>query len=361
MRKHLFIIIAITLACFSSCSKESSLPIVQEPDELSRRPIKPTVNEIPVTRPEIIEERLDLDDRIHAFSWKLFKQFYQGSKDNVLIAPYDIMSSLKYRTAQKGVEAQTRLYAMMDVNYFSDKEIDNYFKYTDEYFNDPEFLTYGPHVRYRKTFVQEPDRLIRTINFSGGWRQAFDKSETKKMIFHKADGSEEEVDMMYRVHRAYHHVFNAYTMVRIDVLDGNFDSFFILPNEGYTIDDVIKRISPSDFKCNDAKLVYLWMPKFNVQQRNMLDDDMLQQLGFSHADTRSESDDDPDIVKTIWQDCALSVTEKGFVDSLDMSWSISCHIPYSKSFAYFHLDRPFIYGVLQRFRNTPLIIGYYGY
>lgn len=361
MRKLLFIVIA--LACFASCSKEekSSLPWLEEPEELSRRPIKPNTNEIPITRPEIMDEGQEINDRIHSFSWKLFQQYYQNSNDNVLIAPYDILSSLRNRVSQKGEEAKMRFLAMMDLSDFSDEMIDNYFYYTEEFFKRPDCLITGPHVRYRKKFVQESDNTISVIDLFGGWNNFFNEYETKKMMFHKSDGTQEEVDMMFRLHQAYYHEFREYTVVRIDVLDGNIDTFLVLPNEGYTIDEVIKRISPSDFTDKDAKQVYLWMPKFSIQQRNILDDDMLQQLGYYNADTKAEYSDDIVKINTVWQDCSLSISEKGFGNLTDMCWSSTGYVPYTTSFAHFCLDHPFIYGILQNNRNTPLFIGYYGY
>ena len=361
MKKHLFIFTVITLMCFTSCSKEEeNLPWWQDPEVLSRRPVKPTVNEIPITRPEIMDEVQEINDRIHSFSWKLFQQYYQNSNDNVLIAPYDILSSLRYRVSQKGEEAKMRFLAMMDLSVFSDKIIDNYFYYTEEELFSLEFLTSGPYVRYRKNFVQESDNTISTIDLFGGWSKAFDEKDTKRMMFHKSDGTQEEVDMMFRIHQAYYHEFGEYTVVRIDVLDSNFDTFFVLPNEGYTIDEVIKRISPSDFTEKDAKQVYLGMPKFSIQQRNILDDDMLQQLGYYSVNTRAECSDDIVKINTIWQDCSLSVSEKGFGNLID-SWSSTGYIPYATSYAHFCLDHPFIFGFLERNRNTPLFIGYYGY
>ena len=65
MKKHLFIFTVITLMCFTSCSKEEeNLPWWQDPEVLSRRPVKPTVNEIPITRPEIMDEVQEINDRI---------------------------------------------------------------------------------------------------------------------------------------------------------------------------------------------------------------------------------------------------------------------------------------------------------
>ena len=356
-----YILIVAIIMAMSACQPEytgwlSQIPDVEE--EIGKKPVKPTVYEIPVTRPEVKDLYLEINNRIHEFSWKLFREYYSTSNGNVLIAPYEMLSALHYRMEKWDNDDQHRLRRLMALDEYPTDLLENYFYYLNEYFADISFMQYGVRVRYKRSYVQESDRFVRTPSFYGLWSSSFDAGETKRMLFSRADGTEEEVDMMFRYSPAYYHEFDSYTVVHVSFGDRNFDSFFILPNEGYTVDDVIKRISPSDFLRDNVKRVYLWMPKFNVSQQNVLDMDVLQKLGFSMADTRAGQ---ADSFAPIWLDNSLSVAEKGVGEEmLTDTWS-SFSPNYSTDYRYFCLDRPFIYGILHRHRNTPLFIGYYGY
>ena len=345
----------------SACQPEytgwlSQIPDVEE--EIGKKPVKPTVYELPVTRPEVKDLYLEINNRIHEFSWKLFREYYSTSNGNVLIAPYEMLSALHYRMEKWDNDDQHRLRRLMALDEYPTDLLENYFYYLNEYFADISFMQSGVRVRYKRSYVQESDRFVRTPSFYGLWSSSFDAGETKRMLFSRADGTEEEVDMMFRYSPAYYHEFDSYTVVHVSFGDRNFDSFFILPNEGYTVDDVIKRISPSDFLRDNVKRVYLWMPKFNVSQQNVLDMDVLQKLGFSMADTRAGQ---ADSFAPIWLDNSLSVAEKGVGEEMKTDTWSGYSLNYSTEYRYFHLDRPFIYGILHRHRNTPLFIGYYGY
>lgn len=362
MEKMKYILLGAIMLGLSACQSDYTGWLSQVPDveeEIGKKPIKPTVHEIPVTRPEEKDPYLEINNRIHEFSWKLFREYYSTGNGNVLIAPFEMSFALHSRMEKWDKDDQFRLRRVMELNKYPADMIEDYFYDLNEYFADISFMQYGVRTRYKKSYAQESDKFVRIPSFYGLWLSSFDAGETKRMLFSRADGTKEETDMMFRCSPAYYHEFDSYAIVRVSFMDRNFDSFFILPNEGYTVDDVIKRINPSDFLHDSIKRVYLWMPKINVSQQNVLDMDVLQRLGFSSSDTRAEQ---VESFSPIWLDNSFSVAEKGVGDIVKTdTWSSSYSLNYSTEYLFFRLNRPFIYGILHRHRNTPLFIGYYGY
>ena len=360
--KRVILILSIALASLSACQPDYSGWLSQVPDseELSKKPIKPVPQEIPITRPELSSVRnewMEVADGVNCFSWKLFRQYYQQQQNNVLIAPYDMLNILNKKMQQKGELAQANLVRSMDIGEYLMERYNEYFRGMNNLCTDPDFLFAATRMNHDYEIDQD-GKVNHQLSFRSLWRTGFEENETYKSVFHKADGTEKDVNMMYRDAFVYYYAIREYTVVRVDLMGPNFQMFFILPNEGFSIDDVMHAFYPYTLRTQTHKKVRLWMPKFTMQDSKQLDAGIINSL--SGADLIDSVDEQ---LEKNWvkQDCFIAIDEKGLNDGTDLDRHV---IGYEGGYAgpveTFCLDRPFIFGVTYLL-DYPLFLGYYGY
>ena len=333
MKKLLFIFTVITLMFSTSCSKEEeNLPWWQDPEELSHRPIKPTVNEIPVTRPLITQT--DVKEQVayalRSYSWNLFRQKYQVRKESnsadssILIAPYHVIRKLHKQMESLDEESQQFLASTigmgdcpLDIMKDYCKEVDT-FCYLDEdvmVYNNSDSPTFRAH-----------------------W--LFSTYYTKKETFQKADGNSEEVEMMSKTDGFLHHVSHKYSIAK-NRLGSYIYVFFVKPNYNCTIDDVIKAFDPSDLKQGNWRTLRFSMPKFYTKD--------------SHDFGISVMQEQVDIEQVV----DLKFSESG-ICNVEGLWKQNYARNDFVASDVFCLDGPFLYGIVENVTNTLLYIGYYG-
>ena len=143
--KRVILITTIALASLSGCQSgyEDWLMKHPEQEELSKRPIKPVPQEIPITRPDLPPERdewREVTEGVYNFSWKLFRQYYQQKQDNVLMAPYTMLSTLNRKLRNKGELAQTQFIKSMNIEEDLIDRVNVYFHSMEDYEDHPELL-----------------------------------------------------------------------------------------------------------------------------------------------------------------------------------------------------------------------------
>ena len=363
--KRVILILSIASATLSACQPDYTGWLSQVPDseELSKKPIKPVPQEIPVTRPELPTQRdewREVTDGINGFSWKLLRQYYKQQQDNVLIAPYDMLNSLNKKMRQKGELAHTKFVKSMDIGEDLMERYNEYFKDMNYLYNDPDFLFAETRMNHDYE-IEKDGNVNHQLSFQGLWSVDFDTHETQKVVFHKADGTEKEVDMMYTKILTYYYAMREFSILRVHFRGFNYQMFFILPNEGFSIDDVMASFHPYLLSTLSLGRVHLWMPKFSVHDSIHLDADMIKQLCADGLDFVDEIRDNPD-ESLVKQDCFLGVDELGLSVTPDLNRDIrsSYWYGYAAPVKTFRLNRPFIYGIT--FSNIyPLFLGYYGY
>ena len=206
--------------------------------------------------------------------------------------------------------------------------------------------------------------LLNAIHFKGGWAKQFSKETTAKAPFHSANGSIIEVDMMNNPGiGAYYSEKDTYSFARLTFRYGAFDFFIVLPKEGYEVDDVLACINPDDISGTERAIVDLSLPKFEIEYGSDKMIDCLfgidEALSFNPADTAIFTDHDAG-VSMIIQKAYLAIDEEGAEAAAvtDITNHINGgNIPIH---AEMHLDRPFVYGIVETSTNMPLFIGYYG-
>ena len=360
--KRLILILSIASVTLSACQPDYSGWLSQVPDseELSKKPIKPVPQEIPVTRPELSSERneyMEVVDGVYNFSWKLFRQYYQQKQDNVLMAPFSMMNVLNRKLRSKSELAQTRLIKSMHIGEDLIDKVDAYFHAMEDFQDHPGL--WDTNIRMNHNYAIEQDgSIMHQLSFKGQWRVNFDEANTRKAIFHKADGTKKEVNMMYRDAFAYYYAIREYVVVRVYLFGTDFQMFFILPNEDFTIDDAMSAFYPYTLRTQNYKKVRLWMPKFTIQDSKQLDAGIINSL--SGADLNDSVDEQPE-KNWVKQDCFIAIDEEGINDGTDLErYEYGFENEFATDIETFRLDRPFIFGVTYRL-NYPLFLGYYGY
>ena len=363
--KRVILILSIALASLSACQPDYTGWLSQVPDseELSKKPIKPVPQEIPITRPELSSVRnewMEVADGVNCFSWKLFRQYYQQQQNNVLIAPYNMLNNLNKKVGKMGELAQTRLLKLMNIEEDLMENYNEYFKDMEFHYSDPDFLFAATRMSHDYE-IEQNGSVNHLLSFHGFWSVTFDSHETQKAIFHKADGSEKEIDMMYTKVLTYYYAIREFTIVRVHLRGLNYQMFFILPNEGFCIDDVISSFHPYLLRTQSLGRVHLWMPKFSVHDSQQLDANIIELLSANAFDLDDETQENPD-EGLIKQDCFLGIDEIGLTIGTEIKRDItsSYWYGYAAPIYNFRLDRPFVYGI--SYSNIyPLFLGYYGY
>lgn len=205
--------------------------------------------------------------------------------------------------------------------------------------------------------------LLNAIHYKGGWTKQFSKDETIIAPFHNADGSVSEVEMMSNPGiSTYYSDMDKYSITRLIFRYGAFNMFMILPKAGYSIDDIISSIRPADLCRSETAIVDLSLPKFEIEYGTDKILNYMQSVDnsfkFRSPDTSIFTDHNTSI-DLIIQKAYLGIDEEGSEVAAITDITNHIHGDTTKS-AEMHLDRPFIYGIVETSTNMPLFIGYYG-
>ena len=204
--------------------------------------------------------------------------------------------------------------------------------------------------------------LLNTIHFKGGWAKQFPKEMTAKAPFHNADGSITETEMMNSSISTYYNEKDTYSIARLEFRYGAFNFFMILPKEGYDVNDILTSINPDDMDRAEKAIVDLSLPRLEIEYGSKKIMDCLlgidNSFSFAPSDTDFFIDHDTNISQII-QKAYLSLYEEG--SEVAAVTDITSHIHGDRlKNVTMHLDRPFIYGIVETSTNIPLFIGYYG-
>lgn len=346
MKKKLFDILTIPLmGCLCACQPEYTGWLSQKPDlpeEIEKKPVKPTSYEIPVTRPyEVSQEDIlkMVGQGLRNYSWKLFKQLYQERKvddsltPNLLLAPYHVISKLRQQMDVLDLRAQEQLVGSFGLEVGTPADMKDFCEKVNR------INVKGGFFKVSNS-GDSPSIWAHWSNTSS----LFSAYDTQQGCFHKGDGTGENVDMMYTADTFMHHVFKKYTIAQHNLCNG-LRVFFVRPNYNCTVDDVIESFDPSDLVGNELKhmALYFWMPKFSMQDNHDLDIN----ISGKHVEVKQTLD--------------LRFSENGVYNAEQKLWvSKNWKANGDHASDVFRLDRPFLYGIMESFTNTIIYIGCFG-
>ncbi len=211
--------------------------------------------------------------------------------------------------------------------------------------------------------------LCTTLYFNGRWSDGFYKKRTEEMTFH-SPGGDILTDFMYKRQESG----RLYAGSSFTAVSNGFNDigamYFILPNEGETVDNVLasdeyldfvfSRSPRDDFDYVDA-IVHQRIPKFDISSEVDLNE-ALENLGikkvFSSSGDFSNliSEDYHVFVNRVQHAARIKIDEEGCEAAAFVSVRADGAAMPSPKEVYFTADRPFII-VIKSNTNQPLFMG----
>lgn len=211
--------------------------------------------------------------------------------------------------------------------------------------------------------------LASTIYFSASWENEFDENDTADGIFHSTNG-DKRVPFMYKALSQYT-CYRGENFSAVSLrLSGNNSMWFILPDEGHTVEEILKsdaylQMTMDPNKWENKKTyyrIYLNLPKFDVTDQKDLIAGM-KAMGITDVFDSNVSDftsitDTTDLyVGKIDHAARVSIDETGCFGAaftvIDVPRDLA---PGNSEEMNFVLDRPFLFVVSSQ-DNLPLFAG----
>lgn len=209
--------------------------------------------------------------------------------------------------------------------------------------------------------------LINALYFNAKWADPFDKKQTKKVPFTKADGEVIEVDMMYQQRRAAYYEDELMQATTRPFMYNEYYMTLILPREGITIEQVAEAL-PDRYKkiyTEDTDYqVHLGMPRFKYEFGTSLKT-TLQAMGMEEPFTDDARfggiSKTPVYIDDVVQKTYIAVDEEGAeaaaITYVEL-YGLSMVRPQEPKTMI--MDRPFIYTIRDRRSGDILFMGKVG-
>ncbi len=210
--------------------------------------------------------------------------------------------------------------------------------------------------------------LASTAYFSASWEDEFDESLTWEATFHSLK-EDRTVPFMHKTLKQYTcyrgENFSAISLM----LSGNNDMWFILPDEGHTVAEILKSdeylqmtMNPNNWENKTIYEINLSLPKFDVADQQDLIEGM-KAMGITDVFDVSVADftsitDSPELsVGKVDHAARVSIDETGCFGAAFTVLNVPTHVPpVENDIINFVLDRPFLFLVSSR-DNLPLFAG----
>lgn len=203
--------------------------------------------------------------------------------------------------------------------------------------------------------------LLNTVYFKANWVDEFKSKNTRAGTFTKTDGSTLSCDFMHASRSGNAVAVEGYTKAGLS-MEGGWQMFFILPDEGETVDSLLQTFGLAALLDNSAaeyRKIEWSVPKFAAE--NELDlAPVLQTLGVEQAFSDTEADfsamcdvsalpDGIAYISDVKQGTKLMLDEEGVEAAAYTEIDMNCGsaAPPDETIT-MDLDRPFLYGVQDR-------------
>jgi serine protease inhibitor len=209
--------------------------------------------------------------------------------------------------------------------------------------------------------------LINAIYFKGSWSSRFDRRATAEATFHRADGSRQNVRMMYLPQGKVRHLWSQEAEI-VDLPYGReaFSMTLVLPGEGRTVEDLVDSLDAESWddwidRLNAAE-VDVHLPRFRLEYETLLNG-TLRALGMQTAFDPTGADFSG--MSPLGGDLYISnVKQKTFVDvneeGTEAAAATSVEMRVVSVGPTFRADRPFLVAIRERLSGTILFLGVIG-
>ncbi|MFO7371392.1 MAG: serpin family protein [Bacteroidales bacterium] len=206
--------------------------------------------------------------------------------------------------------------------------------------------------------------LINAIYFKGIWQYEFDKNNTFNGPFYSTDGSPVTVPYMKNKLSLPMMSTEQFSMLELPYGRGNYSMVILLPEEGYSTQDVVNSLTPENWDSWVSSFAYannidIQVPKFKFEYENLLNDE-LDNMGMGVAFTGSADFSGINGTGNLF---ISRVIHKSFVEvneeGTEAAAATAVEIEYT-SIGFgpvFHVDRPFVFAIRETTTGAVLFIG----
>lgn len=208
--------------------------------------------------------------------------------------------------------------------------------------------------------------IMNAIYFKGAWTDKFDKKNTKLEAFHGYTRDIKKAQMMHRQAKYQYADGAGYSAVRIPYGNRSYEMVVLLPNQGSSIDEMMKKVdvkSLAELRDKmDECMVDLKLPRFTTELSLPLNG-IISKLGapsmfggnanFSNFATGSLS------ISKMLQKAKIEVSEEGTKAAAVTAaiMTMSLQHPDEPRRVDFHADRPFVYMITEANTGAILFMG----
>ena len=210
--------------------------------------------------------------------------------------------------------------------------------------------------------------LINALAFEAEWTEIYEKDQVRDKTFTKEDGTKQDVELMYSTEGKYLEDENATGFIKY-YKERKYAFVALLPNEGVTVSEYINSLDGASIAAMlanaESRTVQTAIPKFETEYKVEMND-ILEAMGMPKAFDNKRAEfgcigewsEGPIYVGKVLHKTYIQVGEKGTkagaVTAIQMDGATSADPIKIKQV---HLDRPFVYMLIDCETNTPFFIG----
>ena len=202
--------------------------------------------------------------------------------------------------------------------------------------------------------------LINAIYFKGTWKLKFDKSETEDGVFYLPDGTEKQVQMMYRDGGYPYYQGDKFEAVKLFYGEKRIGMYIFLPDHDSNLNEFLKNLNAKNWAIWIAKFEEtpddsgIMLPRFKLEYEIRLND-ALETLGMEAAfDNRANFDGmAPGLfISEVKHKAFVEVNEEGTEAAAVTVVKVGECAPSN-----FIVDRPFFFAIRDDWTGTILFMG----
>lgn len=207
--------------------------------------------------------------------------------------------------------------------------------------------------------------LLNAIYFNGSWTHQFPKKNTRLENFQGYTRDIKKVDMMHQERKFFYADNSRFAAVELPYGNGQYSMTVLLPNEGVSINDMMKQLTAGEFAKLQQQMseciVDLKLPRFSTTTNVSLNAP-LSALGaktmFTGSADFSGMADAGVFVSAMLQKAKIEVSEEGTKAAAVTAGVIALTALYEQPrHVKFHAKRPFVYTINEKNSNAILFIG----
>lgn len=210
--------------------------------------------------------------------------------------------------------------------------------------------------------------LINALAFEAEWTEIYEKDQVRDKTFTKEDGTKQDVELMYSTEGKYLEDENATGFIKY-YKERKYAFVALLPNEGVTVSEYIDFLDGASLAAMlanaESRTVQTAIPKFETEYKVEMNE-ILEAMGMPKAFDKERAEfggigewsEGPIYIGKVLHKTYIQVGEKGTkagaVTAIQMDGATSADPIEIKQV---HLDRPFVYMLVDCENNIPFFIG----